>query len=302
MGSKNTIADFIGANLPRTENFYDVFCGGCAVTHWALVHNIAKNYYASDINFASELFIKAIRGEYRNETRWISREDFERLKNSDPYVRLCWSFGNNQNNYLYSVEIDEWKRALWFARVFGDTSLFAKFGIITDGSRKHICDNLEAFKKKYIEWYLREVYIKLQGFLYFPQDYEEIYGLQDLLQSLERLERLQSLDFKLCSYDEVDIKPNSVIYCDPPYKNTATYRLEDKELVFDHDRFYNWCLKQKELVIISEYDMPSDFECVAGREKYQQLAGIGRGQLKIECLFVPKHQVGLYRQRVGRLF
>lgn len=32
-GSKNKIAEWVISNLPKAEHFYDLFAGGCAVTH-----------------------------------------------------------------------------------------------------------------------------------------------------------------------------------------------------------------------------------------------------------------------------
>ena len=99
--------------------------------------------------------------------------------------------------------------------------------------------------------------------------------VRHIAQSLERLERLQSLEsleslerlstinngwgvlLSNLSYDEVPIENNSVIYCDPPYKDTNTY-IDD----FNHEKFYQWlreCRKKSQQVFISEYQMPSDF-------------------------------------------
>ena len=100
-GSKNAIAEKIVDMLPTAENFYDLFAGGCAITHRALIENRWKNYYANDINDVPQLFLDSISGKYRDEKRWISREDFMRLKDTDLYVSLCWSFGNNRKDYLY---------------------------------------------------------------------------------------------------------------------------------------------------------------------------------------------------------
>lgn len=57
------------------------------------------------------------------------------------------------------------------------------------------------------------------------------------------------------SYDEVEIPQGALVFCDPPYRNTAGYSSGD----FDHERFYAWCLACENIVLISEYDMPSDF-------------------------------------------
>lgn len=63
------------------------------------------------------------------------------------------------------------------------------------------------------------------------------------------------------NYDEVPLKPNSIIYCDPPYFQTTGYEVGK----FDHEKFYNWCRekhKEGHQIFISEYYMPSDFVCI----------------------------------------
>lgn len=86
-GSKNAIAAHIVAEyLPPSACLVDIFAGGCAITHAALEAGFHK-VIANDISDAPELFAAAARGEYKNEKRWISREDFARLKNKDAYVR-----------------------------------------------------------------------------------------------------------------------------------------------------------------------------------------------------------------------
>lgn len=82
------------------------------MTHAALLSGKFKEVHANDITDSVTLFEDALNGKYENESRWISREDFFRLKDSDPYVRIVWSFGNNQQNYLYSKEIEPYKKAV----------------------------------------------------------------------------------------------------------------------------------------------------------------------------------------------
>ena len=70
---------------------------------------------------------------------------------------------------------------------------------------------------------------------------------------------LKSVVFKCGSYDEIDIPENSVIYCDPPYKSTKTYKIST---IFDYDRFWQWSrdkTAQGNDVLISEYQAPKDF-------------------------------------------
>ena len=93
-GSKNKLADWLLSYLPSSPVFVDLFAGGCAVTHKAIETGKYKSFIINDLGDAPQLFLDAISGKYNNEQRWISREDFNRLKDSEAYVKYCWSFGN----------------------------------------------------------------------------------------------------------------------------------------------------------------------------------------------------------------
>lgn len=125
-GSKNSIAKWVISNLPASHTFVDLFAGGCAVTHAAILSGKFGRFIANDITEYPQVFRDAIDGKYRNECRWISREDFLRLKDDDPYVRLCWSFGNNMKTYMYAPEVERFKKhmhAIFFAKTPGEASL-----------------------------------------------------------------------------------------------------------------------------------------------------------------------------------
>ena len=159
-GSKNSIARKIVSFLPPADVLIDICAGGCAITHAALeiCEGLAPKWeriIANDIcEMPLKLFKGAICGEYADEKRWIDRETFQKLKDVDPYVRYCWSFGNNGTNYLYAQEIEPWKKALHYARVFGDTSLLQNMGIDGDGSRADVLAHESEYKDKYIRWWL----------------------------------------------------------------------------------------------------------------------------------------------------
>ncbi len=128
-GSKNKLAERIVSLLPKRTHLIDLFCGGCAVSHAALLRNKYEHIHINDINWmCPTLFIDALNGKYQNETRWISREDFFRLKDTDPYVAVVWSFGNNLRDYLYSKEIEPLKKAIHYAIFFRDYSLGKDIG------------------------------------------------------------------------------------------------------------------------------------------------------------------------------
>ena len=128
-GSKNKLAERIVRLLPKRTHLIDLFCGGCAVSHAALLIKKYEHIHINDVNWmCPTLFTDALAGKYNNDTRWISREDFFRLKDSDPYVAVVWSFGNNMRNYLYSKEIEPLKKAIHYAMFFGDYSLGKELG------------------------------------------------------------------------------------------------------------------------------------------------------------------------------
>ena len=77
--------------------------------------------------------------------------------------------------------------------------------------------------------------------------------------ALKQTSKIQNVQFVCASYEELDFK-NCLIYCDIPYKSSTGYKTGE----FDYDKFYVWCRNQakKNVVFVSEYEMPDDFECV----------------------------------------
>ena len=280
-GSKNAIAEKLVSVLPCADNFYDLFAGGCAITHRAMIDGRWKNYYANDIDNIPTLFFDAVNGKYENEKRWISRDDFNSLKDNDLYVSICWSFGNNRKHYLYSKEIEPWRKALHYARVLGDNSLLRDFGIKSDGNTKDIKKHHNEYKDKYIKWYIKNV----QDNKFCGEKLNTDLSRLPHIERLQRLQSLQRLQISQKSYDEVEIKPNSVIYCDIPYENTMGYKSGD----FDFKKFYDWASNQTELVFISSYHISDDrFVEVDGWNKTMLFSLTNA--TGIERLFVPKGQ------------
>lgn len=285
-GSKNALVEKLIPLFPKRTNFYDLFCGGCAVTHAAMLSGRFQNFTINDIDpLLPQLFWDATHGKYKNESRWISREDFFNLKDSDGYVKFSWSFGNNGRDYLYGKPIEAYKKAIHYLIFFRDTSLILevlkdKIGDTERFMIDEIAKSDKSRKDRYHMWraVFRERCLSLERL--------------ESLQSLESLQRLESLQKLNKSYDEIEIKPDSLIYCDIPYRNTDGYNSKDDG--FNYDKFYAWAKSQKELTLISEYNMPeSDFKCVAEFEKRCTLSA-SANNLSIEKLFIPKTQLDLW--------
>ena len=49
-GSKNKLAERILDMLPRAEHLYDLFCGGCSISHCALDKSRYNHVHVNDIN------------------------------------------------------------------------------------------------------------------------------------------------------------------------------------------------------------------------------------------------------------
>ena len=125
MGSKNKLAEEIVNFLPQKKVLVDLFGGGGAISVCASQSGKYEKIIYNELNsLISETFQKAINGEYENERRWVSREEFEKLKKTDGYVAICFSFSNNCNTYMYGPKIEPYKRAYHYAIVFDDFGPF----------------------------------------------------------------------------------------------------------------------------------------------------------------------------------
>lgn len=288
MGSKSGIAEWVISKLPPADVFVEPFAGGCAVTHAAILSGKYKRIIFNDITDSTQVFLDAIRGRFKDEDRWISREDFKRLKDTDPYVRLCFSFGNDQRTYAYG-DIEPYKRAFHYAVVFQDLDPFKELGIPIPKSVVR-SDNRKSRRlsvKRYLKWARGNSIGSLQS-LQTLERLESLQSLQRLesLQSLERLENYQG------DYRDIPIptKESCVIYCDPPYRGTAGYLNK-----FDFGEFDDWCRAHKDNLFISEYNMPKDFRMISAIGKRSLLASNGCGKIKTEGLWVHEDVYDKYR-------
>ena len=298
-GSKSRIAHWVIDNLPSGRVLIDAFAGGCAITHRALLSQKWQTVIANDINGKyPQLFADAMHGQYRDEKRWISREDFERLKSKDAFVACCWSFANNVRHYMYSKAIEPYKRALHYAIVFDD---FAPMQELMPEVAQAVHDALQGQNNLHDRRITAQNVIvktlkRLTGDNYAHQiiqsnplyqiirhtskhtprlqSLESLERLQSL-ESLERLEILERLQVTSLSYDEIDIPDCAVVYCDPPYHACDKRLYDGTAKAFDHNAFYDWCVSVSKTnpIFISEYSIEDDrFEIVAEKQKMTSMS------------------------------
>lgn len=104
---------------------------------------------------------------------------------------------------------------------------------------------------------------------------------------MRQLPKIKDVKFIHSSYQDLEIPPNSLIYCDPPYEGTTKYKDE-----FNHAEFWKWCrdkAAEGHIVFVSEYNAPKDFYCLKTVQTNTQLGnGCNTGnQTKLEKLFTP---------------
>lgn len=323
MGSKNRIAKKIIDFLPSGETLVDLFGGGGAITDCANESNKWEHIIYNELNeLPYKCFLKALRGEYENEDRWISRQDFIKLKDTDEYVACCFSFGNNFRNYMYNEKIEPYKRAYHYAIILNDFKPLSElFDKCTVDSLKKSVEGETNKKQRRLKFahalgkYIIDLPKEADGIktvnhigkrLENQEQKERLDSLKksvnvfetcvgNVLQSYEKKEQLDNLKkeqvdnitFFNKDYRDVPIPNNSVIYCDIPYKNTGTYNKE----TFDYESFYSWCeekAQQGYKVYISEYAIPEDrFECVKEINSTNCFAQTKKTTV-IEKIFVPK--------------
>ena len=277
-GSKNAIAEWIVNELPKSEYFVDLFFGGGAVTHCAMLKGKWDKFIINDIDGRlPKLFVDCAHGKYTTATHpeWISREEFNRRKADDAYIALVWSFGNNGIDYIYGADIEEYKHAYHLLIFDNNPEPLKKIGI-----NVKLSDKADVYGR-YLDYsaQMHDIFNDTKAEYNRIENYERL----QVLERLESLYRLQSLQSLQRDYQSVDIPRGAVIYCDPPYSGTNCGKYKG----FDSERFYEWARKQDN-IFISEYSMPEDFVIVAKIEKTVLSAANGTCAKQTEKIYTNK--------------
>lgn len=280
-GSKNKIADKILEFIPSAENFVDVFAGGCAVTHAALLKGKWKRFFCNDVLNTPEAFLFAVRGGVEKIPFWISKLEFLALQPSilptDILQKLIFSFGTNFRTYLYPPEKVKFKE------------LSVRLVTEKDSEKRRIL-----FKRC------------IEELLNHPEVFNSLNSVRncEILERRKRIKELENLSKLIIStpiqnnafkdrnffplrldYRDLKIPENSVIYCDPPYSETEGYRGTGK---FNTEEFWEWCRNQKNPVFVSEYSAPPDFVEVLRIDKKCVFSSSGNKKYSVEKLFTKK--------------
>ena len=95
-GSKNKLAEDIIALLPEGKRLVDLFAGGCAITHCALLSGKWETILSNDLYplRGQTLFRKAAEGEYLKEDyyRIVSKQEFNEKRYVEPHMVALWGW------------------------------------------------------------------------------------------------------------------------------------------------------------------------------------------------------------------
>ena len=250
-GLKNRIAMDIIANLPTARILVDLFAGGCAITHAALMSGRYDCIIANDVTDITGYFGRAIRGEIPEPPRFVSREEFLAKKDIDPLIMMVWSFGNKGNCYLASR-----KKESILRRYAGDSC-------VTGDAPCHGCELSDARNN----CLACKVYTRTQRIMRL----REIKGLASKLVTMR------------ADYKQVPIPRDSIVYADPPYEGTCQPYTGER---FDSQAFWEWASACPVPVYVSERSAPDGWLCLFGKELTITMAANQNNLKRIERLFI----------------
>ena len=265
MGSKNKIALPLLKEMlkvkPNARYFYDLFGGGGSMSFTASEIGLITHYnelQTSLVEFIDYVFDRlknGLIGQYGlfpdDFYDFISRDEFMRLKHDDgikgQFARICYSFGNNQKDYLFGRNIEPQKHLGHNIVMFRCEKSLKKLNDLLGLDIK--ISDLPTWSERRLDFH-RQVK---------DRRYKRLERLENLerLQNLEQLERREPV-FTTSNLSYKDVKINTpidetIVYLDPPYRNTGKY-IEGRH--FDYKELDQWFLDNKYTCFMSEYNAP----------------------------------------------
>ena len=274
IGSKKKIAkkliEIIKQNFGTDKTIYDLFGGGGAITLECKVQGLDVVY--NDIDPIPGQMIQKILSEDREYLKTVicSREEFFQIRDKedktiDDHLKLLInSFANNNKGYLYSKDRSDFKYKL----------------------AKEIIENHDCFGGyKQTDTFKKEVYENKK--ITQLQQLQQLEQLQRLVQ-LKNTKIIPKLDIHNKDYKEFSDIKGSIIYLDPPYKNTSKVYNHNN---LNHEEFFDWCkdMGKENIVLISGYEIPKDFECIFEFTKARSTLQCGTHNKKYEKLYITKN-------------
>lgn len=275
-GSKNIIAGKLVANIPVTDNFVDIMCGGMAMSHAMKEIRSETKVHANDNDRLLADFHGLLqRGEWTPPDHFVTRREFFERKDRDIDIAIIYSFGNDRGSYMYSYEREP--------KIAAISDVLIRGGL-PESYERFLKSDTRAYCGVDVA-YIRDVQ-RICAIIRFQRK---------MMGKVSSIQCGSYFDYK---FDESMNPDNTVVYCDPPYIGTSFRQY--KEGRFHHERFYWWLRNSRFLCIVSEFSMPSDFVCVFECERNVITEGKGASRKSTERLFVHESKVNMYMEMMER--
>lgn len=238
---------FNGDTPPEGVLIYDVFGGGgavsleCSIQGWNVIYNDYDPMIGKTLQYAMELNPE----EYGKLI--LSRQEFLELKAQpqSPHRQLALlilSYGNKMSTYLYGEK---------YAGLLYEL-------------------NLNLYKETGLAPYRQTKTFK--DFIPRAAEIGRMLDRGEIIQRLNSIKRIYDyghtkgageITFLSKDYKDLDTKPGSLLYLDPPYENSTCNQHYGASL--DYREFLDWAVEKSKdnIVLLSGYRLPDDrFETV----------------------------------------
>ncbi|MHA3065632.1 DNA adenine methylase [Lacticaseibacillus saniviri] len=263
--------------VPSIPAFYDVMAGGAGITAEAMKrHEVGEVVYNDADKDIYELVKFAVKEKDLPSDwyEWLSREDFEDLKNaiSSPKrtaLLLSYSFGSNRKSYAFNAKLEGYKMLAhkFVTNTASDYELDEFRSLVgaelPDLGSGSINDRRMNFRHFVLA--NKATLQKLNASVAWPANLQQLQQLEQLEQ-LEQVKRMQQLErLHLFNEDYRYFNPREgVVFVDPPYRHTATNGYSER---VNYNELYQWFGNLKVPAFMCEYEAP--FECIWKHETAQ---------------------------------
>ena len=279
-GSKSRIAEWVVEHLPPSHTLVDLFAGGGAITHCALLSGKWEHIVMNDVTDTPRVFLDVVRGEYQGFATVPTRDEF--MASEDTMLRMLYSFGNDKTTYLWADELAAVKvpasKMLCAPSLHERRMAYMQFckelakwimergasELDPDGKTGHGLQGIQSLER-----------IQSLAKTLYPHGVSEVENFERL-QALERVEALER------DYRAVPIPDGATVYCDPPYRGTPN---SSRYGAFDFQAFDMWLGGVDFPVIVSEYDAPEGCVEFASIERTTTMSATTTDK-RVERLFV----------------
>lgn len=255
MGSKSRICKYIIPIINNyikennIENFYDCFTGGGCVADKILCKNVYANDYACDI---IELH-KTAQTNFDKIPISCNKEEWNEAK--DAY-KIVLNLLKNKS-YSHFTKEDFNKIGMDLYRI-GAIRILASY--CSGGFAKGYAKDSKTRKYYNERW----------------RNYKQ----------QSESSNFKKIKFMSSDYKQIKFQPNSVLYCDSPYKGTNSYDIDKN---FDFDAYYTWLRETSKIypIFVSEQNLPEEFDkFLIWQKEHNRTIGVTNNFKVIEKLWL----------------